>query len=185
MALNREEIMREILTAVGEAELERVKKLIGSSTLRRAIFLAVYASLNEARLIIPHYWAVYYHDGRGSVTPQNATKLIFFDEPLENDPRLQGAYDVRATDIQRLTREQYEEGLERNAERREQGLPPFMFVVDAVGPSRPRPFFDQLSNNAANRAGPTVTRIFDRHIQDLVQNDEDVRPEKGIADLSL
>jgi hypothetical protein len=185
MALDREKIMREILTAIGEAELERVKKLIGSETLRRAIFLAVYATLDEAKLIVPHYWAVYYHDGRGSVTPRAASKLIFFDDPLENDPRLQGAYDVRASDIQRLTRDQYEEGLARNAERRAQGLPPFMFVVDAVGPSRPRPFFDQLSNNAANRAGPTVLRIFDRHIQDLVQTDEDVRPERGIADLSF
>lgn len=185
MALDREKIMREILTAVGEAELKRVKKLIGSATLRRAIFLAVYSTLDEAKLIIPHYWAVYYHDGRGSFGPESASKLVFFDEPLVNDPRLNGAYNVRSSDIQRLTRQEYEEGLERNAERRAAGLPPFMFVVDAVGPSRPRPFFEQLSNNAANRAGPTVTRIFDRHIQDLVQNDEDVRPERGIADLSV
>ena len=185
MPLDSEKMMREILTTVGEAELDRVKKLIGSETLRRAIFLAVYASMGEARLIIPHYWAVYYHDGRGSVTPRNASKLIFFEDPLVNDPRLLGAYDVRATDIQRLTREQYEEGLEINAERRAAGLPPFMFVVDAVGPSRPRPFFNQLSNNAANRAGPTITRIFDRHIQELVQEDPDIRPEKGVADLGF
>lgn len=183
MPLDSNQILKEILTAVGEAELDRVKKLIGSETLRRAIFLAVYASLGEAKLIIPHYWAVYYHDGRGAFGPTSASKLIFFDEPLVNDPRLNGSYNIRSSDIQRLTRQEYEEGLERNAERRRAGLPPFMFVVDAVGPSRPRPFFDQLSNNAANRAGPTVLRIFDRHIQDLVQNDEDVRPEKDVVDL--
>jgi hypothetical protein len=185
MALDREKIMREILTAVGEAELERVKKLIGSETLRRAIYLAVYATLDEAKLIIPHYWAVYYHDGRGSVTPVSASKLIFFDEPLVNDPRLDGAYNRRAADIQVLTRDQYLDGLEQNRERRAQGLPPFMFVVDAVGPSRPRPFFDQLSNNSANRNGPTIARIFDRHIQELVQNDPDVQPEKGVAELGF
>ncbi len=185
MPLNTEQIMREILTAVGEVELERVKKFIGSRTLREAIFLAVYASLAEAKLIVPHYWAVYYHDGRGSVSPVSAQKLVFFDNPLEDDPRLQGAYPRRSGDLRRLTRGEYEEGLKRNAERRAQGLGPFMFVVDAVGPSRPHPFFDQLAANAANRAGPTIGRIFDAHIQRLVDTDDDVRPEKGTAEVNL
>lgn len=185
MALNKEELMREILTAVGEAELSRVKQFIGSRTLREAIFLAVYASLDEAKLIVPHYWAVYYHDGRGAISPTSASKLVFFDQPLENDPRLLGAYPRRSSEIRRLTREEFEEGLQRNAERRAQGLGPFMFVVDAVGPSRPHPFFEQLSNNAANRAGPTVAKIFDQHIQRLVDTDDDVRPEKKIAELGI
>jgi len=183
--LDKERLYREILTAIGQAELERVKLLIGSSTLRRAIFLAVYASLGEAKLIVPHYWAVYYHDGRGPVSPVNARKLVFFEEPLRNDPRLQGAYDVRADDIRRLSRDEYEEGLERNAERRAAGLPPFMFVVDAVGPAAPHPFFDQLKINAANRAGPTVARIFDQHIQEALDGDSDLRAERGTAELGL
>jgi hypothetical protein len=119
------------------------------------------------------------------VAPVSARKLVFFEEPLQNDPRLQGAYDVRASDIRRLTRQEYEEGLERNAERRDAGLPPFMFVVDSVGPSRPRPFFDQLKNGAAVRAGPTVSRIFDRHVQAALDEDPDLRAEKASADLGL
>lgn len=185
MPLNKETLFREILTAIGEAELERVKVLIGSATLRQAIFLAVYVSLDQARLIVPHYWAVYYHDGRGPVSPVSARKLVFFDDPLSNDPRLQGGYPRRASDIRRLSRDEYLEGLERNAERRAAGLPPFMFVVDSVGPARPRPFFDQLANNASARAGPVVKRIFDRHIQELLQNDDDVRPERGVADFRV
>lgn len=183
--LDKEELYRRILTEIGQAELERVKTLIGSSTLRQAIFLAVYASLGEAKLIVPHYWAVYYHDGRGAVTPVNARKLVFFESPLENDPRLQGAYDVRASDIRRLTRDEYEEGLARNAERRAAGLPPFMFVVDAVGPSRPRPFFDQLSVNAATRAENVVARQLDQAVQEALDQDSDLRAERGVAEFDL
>lgn len=183
--MNREALYDRILTELGEAELERVRVLIGSKTLRAALDLLVDASEGTAHLVVPHYWAVYYHDGRGAVVPRSASKLVFFEDPLLNDPRLAGRFPERASEVRRLTREEYEEGLARNAERRVAGLPPFMFVVDAVGPSRPRPFFDQLANNAANRAGPTVSRIFDEHIQELVQNDPDIKPETGVADLTL
>lgn len=183
MPLDTDKLYREILTTIGESELERVKLLIGSKTLRAAIQLSVLVSLQTARLIIPHYWAVYYHDGRGPVSPTNASKLVFFEDPLLNDPRLSGAYPRRPDDVPRLSRAQYLEGLQRNAERRAAGLPPFMFVVDAVGPAAPHPFFTQLGNNAANRAGPTVLRIFDKHIQALVDSDDDLRSEKKIAEL--
>lgn len=185
MTLDRDRLYQEILTAVGEAELERVRPLIGSATLRQAIFLAVYASLSEARLIVPHYWAVYYHDGRGSVTPTNASKLVFFENPLLNDPRLSGAYPVRPGDVPRLTREQYLDGLAINAERRALGQPPFMFVVDSVGPSRPRPFFDQLANNSANRNAGTVKRIFERHLFDAIATDPDTESETDVADFTV
>lgn len=185
MALDRDLLFREILNKIGHDELERVKVLIGSRTLRDAIYLAVYASLGQARLVIPHYWAVYYHDGRAGFGPVSASKLVFFEDPLVNDPRLNGSYSRRAEDEERLTREQYEHGLMVNAERRAAGQPPYMFVVDAVGPSRPRPFFNQLANGAANRAGFTIGRIFDKHIQMLVDDDPDVKPERKTAEFEF
>lgn len=179
-----EEIIRQILEEVGAAELAEARRRIGSGTLRRALTLIVEESQARARLFIPHYWAVYYHDGRDGFGPVSANKLVFFDRP-EDDPRLEGGYPVRASEIRRLTRDEYVEGLERNAERRRNGLRPFMYVVDSVGPQAGRPFFDEMADGASERAGPTAAMLFDRWVQRIVDEDPDVRPEKRTAGFAL
>ena len=174
---DHEAVLARILETLGQEELERVRSLVGSRTLRDAMVLLVEASQERARLIVPHYWAVYYHDGRGRVSPVSARKLVFFDDPLKNDPRLQGRYPVRGADVRRLTKDEYEDGLRINAERLKAGQPPFMFVVDSVGPSSPHPFFDQLAQGAAGRADATASRVFDEAIDQFVRDDPDVQPE--------
>lgn len=71
------------------------------------------------RLGVPHYWAVYIHQGYGPfLTRWEAGKdplpgqtrrpkwLVWFDNPAD-DPRLMTGYPVRETDIVRLTKEQW------------------------------------------------------------------------------
>lgn len=181
MPLDRSALYQRILTEIGGAELLRVKSLIGSKTLREAIRLIVDSNEGRAELYIPHYWAVYYHDGRRGFGPILASKLVFFADPRD-DPRLAGGYPERDFDIRTLTREEYEAGLEENAARRKAGQPPFMLVVDSVGPAAAHPFFDQLASNAANRADLPVRRALDDAIQGLVDDDALVKPERGSAD---
>jgi len=181
---DRASLYSRILTAYGTSELERVKLLIGSRTLRDAIRLIVDVNEGRAELYIPHYWALYYHDGRRGVRPILASKLVFFADP-HDDPRLAGGYPERDFDIRTLTREEYEAGLEENRKRREVGLGPFMFVVDATGPAAAHPFFDQLANNAASRADLAFGRGLDEWIQEMVDTDPAVRAERGTAEFFL
>lgn len=179
-AFDRERLYQTILDRLGVEEQVRVQGLIGSSTLRESIELLVDASEGTARLFIPHYWAEYYHDGRGSVSPVDARFLVFFTNPAD-DPRLAAGYPVRAKDLVRLTKEQWDEGLEINAQRRAEGLPPYMIVVRRVGPAAPHPFFDDLAGGAADRADPLIHRHFDDMVQELVDFDRDVAPETKTA----
>ena len=177
-------IIRRILRDLGERELRLVKKSIGSKTLRAAIRLVINESEERADLFIPHYWAIYYHDGRGAFGPDTARKLVFFDDP-NDDPRIKGGRPVRESDVRRLTRDQYREGLRRNQERAARGGRPFMYVVDSVGPSRPRPFFDQLERGAARRADNVVSRAFERELIDWIESDPDTKSETRITDIGF
>lgn len=181
---DRAALYERILTAYGQSELERVRLLIGSRTLRDAMRLVVDVNEGRAELYVPHYWALYYHDGRGAVRPITASKLVFFADP-KDDPRLAGGYPERDFDIRTLTRDEYEFGLEENKRRRDAGLGPFMFVVDSTGPAAAHPFFDQLTNNAAARADLPFGRGLDEWIQAMVDTDPAVRAERGTAEFTL
>jgi len=183
--LDSKRIIRRVLQELGERELRVVSKAIGSRTLRAAIRLIINESEERADLFIPHYWAIYYHDGRGSVHPVNARKLVFFDNH-HDDPRLRGGRrPVRESEVKRLTKAQYEAGLRENQNRARLGLRPFMYVVDSVGPSRPRPFFTQAAKGAEERAEPVVRRVFERELLDWIDNDPDTKSETRIADLGF
>jgi len=182
--MNREQLYQDILDRIGQEEISRVESLIGSKTLRDALELLVDAQAGEARLFIPHYWAEFYHDGRGSVSPVDARWIVFFTNPAD-DPRLAGGYPVRTTDIVRLTKAQWDEGLAINAERRATGGPPYMIVVPRVGPAGAHPFFEELSSGAADRAGPLVIEVLDVFLQDLIDTDPNLQPETKTAEFVL
>lgn len=179
--IDGQRIIRKILEELGTRELARAKRLIGSRTLKAAVRLIIDESEQRADLFIPHYWAVWYHDGRGRVSPVNARKLVFFDNK-NNDPRIPGGrLPVTEQQVRRLTREQYREGLRINQERAARGQRPFMFVVDSVRRSRPRPFFKKLEQGAAMRADAVVRRIFERELLSDLDSDPDTRSETRIA----
>ena len=169
-------IIRAVLEDLGRQELARVKPLIGSKTLRAAITLIISETEARAELFIPHYWAIWYHDGRGAVSPTSARKLVFFDNPSD-DPRLRGGRPVRESQVRRLTRSQYRAGLQMNRDRAAAGRRPFMFVVDRVGPSAPRPFFRQLEAGSVGRADQVVPIAFERELLRQIEADPDTRPE--------
>lgn len=184
MALTPGQLVEEILSAYGHEELERVQGFIGSSTLRDAVELVVGEIEGEASLFVPHYWAVYYHDGRAGFSAPVGRKLVFFADP-EDDPRLESGFPVRATDLVRLSREQFEEGLAINAERRASGRDPFMFVVDSVGSAAGQPFFDRLSDGAAGRMDPIAQAELDAWVQEMVDTDPALRAERRTARVRL
>jgi hypothetical protein len=62
-------------------------------------------------LYIPHFWALFVHDGRGGFGPQRATFLVYFvndaDDPRKPTPE-------RAKDQRRLTKAEFQAGLGEN-----------------------------------------------------------------------
>lgn len=183
--LDSKRVIRMILEALGTRELARAKRIIGSRTLKAAVRLIIDENEQRADLFIPHYWAIWYHDGRGRVSPVSARKLVFFDNK-NNDPRLPGGrYPETEAQVRRLTRRQYQDGLRINRERAELGLRPFMFVVDSVRASRPRPFFDRLSQGSAKRADPVALRIFERELLREIDSDPLTKSETRTATFGL
>ena len=173
MAESLEQFYERLLTRVGNLALRTVRPMIPSQTLQDSLVLEIGIDLLAPRavLFIPHYWAVYLHDGRGVVTPDEKTWLVWFHNP-QDDPRTSGGadYPVRAADIRRLTPEEWAEGLERNAEARAAGLPPYMIVTKLAGPVEfPMSFewFEAGMSGFSSLAAPIVLEEFDRYVRSL------------------
>lgn len=185
MALLPDEAVAELLRTYGEEELQLVRGLIGSSTLRAAAELLVeeFSTGGEQKAVIsiPHYWAAYYHDGRAGFEAPAGHLLVFFADE-DDDPRLEGGRPVRLADVRHLTREEFRRGLEENELRAAAGEGPFMFVVRAVGPAGPHPFFDELSIGAAARMDQLALAALDAHVQELLDEE---RGQRATAQVRL
>lgn len=122
----------ELLRDIGELGMLYVRPKIPSNTLRRSLELRYELSRDVVRIHVPHYWALYVHEGRGPVYPVQATVLVWFRN-RNNDPRLPGGrYPERASEIRHLTREQFKFWLRENRLARARGVPVPMIVVSSV-----------------------------------------------------
>ena len=75
-----------------------------SRTLRQAMTASHRFILHEGHqfsIHIPHYWAIYYHDGSGPITMPKGRYMVWFKDP-KDDPRLKNGYPVKKSDIRRL-----------------------------------------------------------------------------------
>lgn len=145
--------------AIGRLLASRVRKYIRSRTLRRALTIKKLDEGGHA-LTIPHYWAIYYHDGRGPVRPVNGKYLVYFSR-IEDDPRVRGGrdYPVRKADIRPL---RLAPGEFRRLVREGK-----LIVRRSVGPAAGEKFFDKaLAAKAARLAAPLVRTEVRRRIQE-------------------
>lgn len=92
-------------------------------------------------LSVPHYWAGILHFGRGPVSPQAASVLVWFRNPRD-DPRYPGGvYPQRKSQIRKLTKGQWDFWVAQNRLARANNLPEPMIVRRWSGGTKPRPFF--------------------------------------------
>ena len=151
----RSDLERSIATRA----LPRVKAQCQSNQLRR--WLQVHPPKPEGTPIsVPHHWAVFYHDGRTRpILPVRGSVLVWFTDPRD-DPR-RHTFDYTG---QRLTRQQFYEGLAENRRRRaaagnSASYEPFMVVTRAVRkPTAPHPFFEQGLSGTWPRVKAQVVR---------------------------
>lgn len=151
----------ELARKMAERLRERVRSLIESKTLQRSLEVRLTVEGRQrigADIFLPQYWAVYYHDGRGPVTPVNGKFIVYFAD-IEDDPRVNGGkdYPIRSSQIRRLR-------LDPEEFRRlvEAGK---LIVRKSVGPSRPHRFFDRLGGKAVKAVEGIVRQDFRSHLK--------------------
>lgn len=149
---------KELALLMAERLRVAVKPFIKSETLRDSIEiqLRVDGTMVESALAWPHYWAVYYHDGRGPLRPVNGRYLVYFLDP-EDDPRFKNGYPVRAADVKRLelSPEEFKAAIASGK----------MIVTNYVGPARGQKFIDRLAKRSAKLVQGIVNREFRRHVK--------------------
>lgn len=111
MTIERDQALKvRIADRLAEAALVKVRPQIPSQTLQGALSIVGVASSStdrvERRVSLPHYWAIYVHDGRGPFNMPAGRFMCWFRDK-NDDPRLAGGYPVRVADQRHLTREEF------------------------------------------------------------------------------
>lgn len=166
-------LTRTIGVAIAELAIKIVRRHKFAKTLKRD--LEIQETPDAVYLGVPHYWAPYYHDGRGTVRPRGSRRvLVWFRDPLRNDPRLKGRFPVYKTELKRLTKEQFQAGLRAN--KLNPGNPVMIVALESPrggGFARSNPFFDRAfdkllrpreESQMASLAETQLTNFMDRAV---------------------
>lgn len=106
-----------ILRGIANLAIQRARANCQSRTLRRAIEATALGPRSWA-VGVPHFWAPYFHDGRGGFTMPRPGRprpriAVWFKNP-RNDPRLSGGYPVLPTDVRHLSKSQFRAAIARD-----------------------------------------------------------------------
>lgn len=145
-----------LLAEIGRLASRRAKSKLKSETLKDSLFIELRPTESEVVVGVPHYWAIYYHDGRGPIRARPGKWLVYFKDPSE-DPRIKGGYPERAADVVRLTREQFLTALAANK----------LIVTKEVGPAGPHPFFSRGMDGFQEQVHEPARRYMRSVMQDL------------------
>ena len=132
-----DEFLRELALDLGNMGIDHLQGKIPSKTLTDALTVIVDGP-GLSRIYIPHFWALYVHDGRQRpIYPINGRFLVWFKNHRD-DPRLPGGeYPIRANDVRSLTKEEFKEAKSKNeiivAKSVKKTVAPSYFFLNSVG----------------------------------------------------
>lgn len=158
-----------LLAEIGVLARNRARTKIQSATLRDSLEIELQPVSSAVVVGVPHYWAIYYHDGRGPVRAKPGKWLVYFKDPAD-DPRLTAGFPVRATDIIRLTREQFLAALAADQ----------LIVTKSVGPADPHPFFTRGMDGFQGKVHAPAKRFMATILSDFIG-----KPEKDQTKIRL
>jgi len=134
----------------------------GSRTLADNLTVRVsQASPGRSNVYIPHYWAIFVHDGRGPFGPRSAKWLVWYKNPFE-DPRLEdGVRQKRFKDTRRLTKDQFQTDL---------ALGKLIITKRVTESMRPNRFFDNDDGmrGFSNSLSKIIPKTFSSYVRDNV-----------------
>jgi hypothetical protein len=144
-----------------------------SGTLRRALNCRVDATSAdvEAILSVPHYWAIYYHDGRGEVRAKRDKVLVWFAS-IEDDPRVNSTgHPVRVSQRRKLRLSKTQFRRLRKAGK--------LIVSRRSGPADGKPFYAVL-RGFGGRVGDIAVEEIEALILDGLRKDGSLRVKETI-----
>lgn len=169
------QLLRNALLVVGNTGVVMAQEYLrangGSETLAKFMDFVVdevRPSYARGRILVPHYWANFVHDGRGAIQMPPGRYMCYFPDKTE-DPRTSGGldYPVRRQDRRHLSKDEFNYYVAINRERVAQGQTPIMVVTKAVGPVKNPapsiPFFTvglKRLPEVASRVIPPEFRLF-------------------------
>lgn len=166
---------RRLLKRLGREAKNYVRPKISSykgkpiHALREALEARV--ELDSVVVSIPHFWAVYVHDGRKApFGPKRGSFLIWWKDPTK-DPRLRGGVTPkRASQLRRLTPRQFREALRDNARAINEGREPPVVITRRVRKATPpSPFFSNEAGGGMRgfkeSVGPAALKMFRRELK--------------------
>ena len=120
----------ERLQRIGERELERTT-LPHSKTIATTYQAQVIRAQDSdaVRVYSPYFWSGFLDLGRGPVYPRRSSLLVWYREPLRDDPRLRAGYPRSRSAQRKLTAAEYKRGLRINKIYEAAGRDPFMIVA--------------------------------------------------------
>ncbi len=149
--------MIRLLAEIGRMAKAQARGAIDSQTLKDALTIDLFPIEQQAVVGVPHYWAIYYHDGRGPINAKPGKFLVYFKDPA-NDPRIARGYPERAADIIRLTKAQFYNSLRAGE----------LIVTKHVGPSTPHPFFTRGMDGFQDKVHPAARRFMSSVLADFI-----------------
>jgi len=151
------DLKERFLAELGKLALDKARGKVESKTLRDALRIELRPDIFGVSVGAPHYWAIYYHDGRGPVRAAPGKWLVYFKDPAD-DPRIKRGYPVRAADIIRLSRSQFLEALAKDQ----------LIVTKSVGRAKAHPFFTRGMQGMDQRAHAPAKRFVREMLGDFI-----------------
>jgi hypothetical protein len=113
----------------------------------------------------PYFWAAILDEGRGVVTPKRTSFLIWFRNPLRDDPRLRGGWVKFKSKARRMTGSEFQYWSRQNRLAKKAGAPEPMIVARRAGPFAGRKF----SKLADERINLEVDRLIQQELDDYIR----------------
>ena len=159
-----------LLNELGQKGVRFIRPLIPSRTLQKSLRYDVELKKTVFKLnfSVPQYWAKFVHDGR-SAPFLTENKMIWYANPGD-DPRIKNGYPVKRSDVQKLTRQEYLDGVLTNREMYrdfpEGGTMQFMIITDFIKKTTgAQPFFDVGLKGFGNTVRKAVRRKITRRLK--------------------
>ena len=151
---NADTALAQIALKLARAARTQARKVIESRKLKKAIQTRVFRQSRRTmvgQLHIPHYWAVYYHDGRRGFGPDTKKVLVWYKNPAKDPRREPDGGPVRAKNIIPLDEKQFRDAKEGNE----------LYIRRRVGPAAGKHFFTKGMRPFVTQAGPIARQALD------------------------
>lgn len=160
MASSARAFLIDVARALAEDARETALPHIPSQTLRRGARAQTNVAVpGEAAVHIPHYWAIYVHDGRSPFRMPKGRYMVWYRDPSQ-DPRLKGGRPERRAAVRRLrlTKAEFHR-LARAGQ--------IVVASEIRKPTRPSPFFSNtgVMRSFLGKAGGIVQREWRVHLR--------------------